>query len=185
LFVATNITVTIIFVYTGMPKDNYHIRNLVFHIGLQPKEGEEFRRVEDFPDYFVSNLGRVISCRTSIPKLMVQRKHLGYCSVQLSYHGASSLARRPLQWMVHRLVMFTFVGPPSEGLTDCCHNDGNGLNNHLDNLRWDSSKRNQHEKLKHGVGSFDNRKGCKNSEEHRRRISESQKKRWAEKKKIT
>ena len=32
-----------------------------------------------------------------------------------------------------------------------CHNDGNALNNNLNNLRWDTPKNNHADKVKHGT----------------------------------
>lgn len=42
---------------------------------------------------------------------------------------------------VGRLVLEAFVGPCPLGL-ECCHYDGNKLNNRLDNLRWDTHSNN-------------------------------------------
>lgn len=33
---------------------------------------------------------------------------------------------------------------------ECCHNDGNPVNNRLDNLRWDTHQENQRDALRHG-----------------------------------
>jgi hypothetical protein len=51
---------------------------------------------------------------------------------------------------VHRLVLILFVGPCPPG-KECCHNDGNSLNNDLENLRWDTKKANQADRKKHGT----------------------------------
>jgi hypothetical protein len=53
---------------------------------------------------------------------------------------------------VHRLVLEAFVGPCPPGM-ECCHNDGNPLNNRLDNLRWDTRRSNQLDRNRHGTGS--------------------------------
>jgi hypothetical protein len=61
---------------------------------------------------------------------------------------------------VHRLVLQAFVGPNPEG-TVCCHNDGDPSNNRLNNLRWDTYRANEQDKLRHGtwlVGSQINAK---------------------------
>lgn len=50
---------------------------------------------------------------------------------------------------VHRLVLAAFVGPCPEGM-EGCHNDGNPLNNRLDNLRWDTPKANAQDAVRHG-----------------------------------
>lgn len=49
--------------------------------------------------------------------------------------------------MVHRLVMEAFVGPRPPGL-QVCHGDGNGSNNVLSNLRYDTAKANIHDILR-------------------------------------
>ena len=51
---------------------------------------------------------------------------------------------------VHCLVMEAFVGPRPAGM-ECCHNDGNSLNNWLDNLRWDTPRANAHDRVQIGA----------------------------------
>lgn len=53
-------------------------------------------------------------------------------------------------FFVSRLVLLAYIGPcPTE--MECCHNDGNSLNNNLENLRWDTKKSNTLDKYKHGT----------------------------------
>ena len=52
----------------------------------------------------------------------------------------------------HTLVLSAFVGPRPYRL-ECCHNDGNHFNNHLENLRWDTAKSNQQDRAKHGTSN--------------------------------
>jgi len=54
-------------------------------------------------------------------------------------------------WLVHRLVLTSFAGPCPESKQGC-HNDGDSLNNRLENLRWDTLKNNQADRNKHGTG---------------------------------
>lgn len=54
------------------------------------------------------------------------------------------------EFRIHRLVLETFIGPCPNGM-EGCHNDGNPLNNHLDNLRWDTHKKNVEDSIKHGT----------------------------------
>ena len=54
---------------------------------------------------------------------------------------------------VHCLILETFRGPCPEGM-EGCHNDGNPLNNHIDNLRWDTPKNNQADRWLHGTMKF-------------------------------
>ena len=51
-------------------------------------------------------------------------------------------------WSVHKLIAITFLGEKPEELI-ICHNDGNHLNNSVDNLRYDSYKENTRDILKH------------------------------------
>lgn len=54
------------------------------------------------------------------------------------------------QFMVHQLVVWNFIGRPPLGF-QCCHNDGNTMNNNLRNLRYDTPKNNTADKYKHGT----------------------------------
>lgn len=51
---------------------------------------------------------------------------------------------------VHRIVLSAFIGPCPDGM-ECCHNDGNPANNHINNLRWDTRSNNQYDALLHGT----------------------------------
>jgi hypothetical protein len=59
---------------------------------------------------------------------------------------------------IHKLVLEAFVGQCPNGL-ECCHNDGNSLNNHLSNLRWDTHTSNIHDRIKHGTSNRGERCG--------------------------
>lgn len=52
--------------------------------------------------------------------------------------------------LVHRLVAMAFYGMPTAGL-QCCHNDGDRLNNRPSNLRWDTIESNHADKNQHGT----------------------------------
>ena len=62
------------------------------------------------------------------------------------------LSRKGRQWvkLVHRLVLKTFVGPCPDN-HECCHNNGNSLDNRLSNLRWDTRKANVKDACMHGT----------------------------------
>ena len=63
-----------------------------------------------------------------------------------------------IQRYVHHLVLETFVGPRPEGMFGC-HNDGNPINNRLDNLRWDYPAGNSADMVKHGNSAKGSRNG--------------------------
>jgi uncharacterized protein (DUF433 family) len=50
---------------------------------------------------------------------------------------------------VHRLVLLAHIGPCPAG-HECCHYDDNAQNNHLSNLRWDTKKANNLDKIRNG-----------------------------------
>ena len=106
---------------------------------------EEWRDVVGFEGiYQVSNFGRIRSVKTGkIKEQTVQdndnRPYLG-----LWKNNIQKICRP------HKLVMEAFVGIRPQGM-ECCHNDGNPQNNHLTNLRWDTAKSNQADRVRHGT----------------------------------
>lgn len=61
----------------------------------------------------------------------------------------------------HRIILESFIGPCPDGM-EACHNDGNPLNNILENLRWDTHSSNMKDCVKHGTNNLKNSKGEKN-----------------------
>ncbi len=111
-------------------------------------DDEEWRQIADFPDYWVSTLGRLFSCRRNPPRLLKpSTKDKGYPLVILC--AGESRVSRHVAFTVHTLVLTAFVGPCPEGM-ECCHWDGNPNNNRLDNLRWDTRRNNQIDTRRHG-----------------------------------
>ena len=114
---------------------------------------------EGFPGYQVSNLGNVRSCFVHqegvhgmvISDPPVWKIRLG--NIDRKGRKVFSLQTRngrSKKRTVHSLVLEAFVGPRPAGLI-ACHNDGNPLNNRVDNLRWDTHKGNQLDMYKHGT----------------------------------
>lgn len=68
----------------------------------------------------------------------------GYAYVSL--RGNDKYAKR----YVHRLVLLAFIGTPPDGM-HACHNDGDSLNNNIENLRWDTPSANQLDRKRHGT----------------------------------
>jgi hypothetical protein len=78
---------------------------------------------------------------------------LGHVSLSLNTGGNTT------KRLLHRLVLEAFVGPCPAGM-QACHNDGNPANNRLGNLRWDTSKANHHDKIRHGTTNRGERCGA-------------------------
>jgi ribosomal protein L17 len=116
----------------------------------------QWKSIPSFPDYEVSDEGQVrkISNGHIIPQWEsrsghAKKKHwktIPYYAVTFYVNGES------IHRSVHRLVLQAFVGPCPEGM-EACHNDGNSLNNHLNNLRWDYRSSNQLDAVKQGTHS--------------------------------
>lgn len=89
------------------------------------KQKEEWRTIEDYPKYSVSDLGRVKKRLMLKPTASKE----GYMVIGLTNEEGRK------RHSVHRLVAAAFLEKP-EGQNIVSHLDGNGLNNKLDNLVW-------------------------------------------------
>lgn len=107
--------------------------------------------------YEISSFGRIRSFykrvallsfidKNIIPKILSPVKwNSGYLSIILRING-KSIGRS-----IHRLVAVAFLGKPSSSYLQVSHNDGNRLNNRMDNLSWLSAKENHSLKKEHGT----------------------------------
>lgn len=111
---------------------------------------EEWRPIKDFPDYAVSNLGRVRrirpDARNHAPRVLKPwvGNH-GYEAVSLTRDG--KLYRR----LIHRMVCAAFHGDPPSPMHQVAHCDGTRQNNRADNLRWATRAENMADCLIHGT----------------------------------
>lgn len=106
---------------------------------------EEWRPCAGFPDYYVSNLGRIMSTKFTKPRIMkLGSDPSGYPSVQLCHNNVIRVRR------VHRLVAIAFYGPPQKG-QEVRHLNGNKADNRLENLSWGSQSENALDRVRHGT----------------------------------
>jgi len=111
---------------------------------------EDFiENVPGWKGYFVSSKGDVFSLKKTYSrekwkKLNPAKNKDGRVVVKLR-NGTNV----KLEYL-HKLVLLSHVGPRPNGM-QCCHNDGNPLNNHVSNLRWDTPKANNADKILHGT----------------------------------
>lgn len=113
---------------------------------------EEWKTIEKFPDYAVSNLGRV-------KRILKKRGTSGnriitYTTKDKCGYNYKDLRKNKKKYRItiHKLVLDTFVGIRPEGCT-CNHKDGNKDNNKLDNLEWIIHIENIHHAIRIGLSN--------------------------------
>jgi hypothetical protein len=128
---------------------------------------EIWKEIEDYPNYMVSNEGRVKNIKTN--KLLKPRfNDRGYISVVLYNNGSNHTFR------INRLVAMAFI-PNPENKPEIDHIDTNPLNNMVENLRWVTHKENMNNPL--------TRFKLKNNNGWRKGLEKAKIKRWENHKK--
>ncbi len=108
-------------------------------------DGVEFRRVSIAPGYWITDFGTLWSDRTKrMKQLTPSMSPKGYPRTTMAGWEGKNVTR-----YIDSLVLTAFVGPRPEGM-ECCHWDGNKTNNRLGNLRWDTTKANNQDKIRLG-----------------------------------
>lgn len=114
---------------------------------------EEWREIPGHVgSYEVSNLGRVRSLDRVTDRgrnwkgriLALSDKERGYKGVALWGDGMRH------HYLVHRLVLLAFVGPPTDGV-EGLHRNGDSSDNRLANLSWGTHSENQLDQVRHGT----------------------------------
>ena len=97
---------------------------------------EEWRTINEYPDYIISNWGRVKSIKFGKERILKQGKNrYGYFYVGLCKD------RKRKYYFVHRIVATHFL-PNPENKPQIDHIDTNPQNNCISNLRWVTNKEN-------------------------------------------
>lgn len=96
----------------------------------QMELNEEWRRLPDFPDYEVSNIGKVRSLKRGKQRILKDRPDgSGYYQVVLCKDG------KEYSHKVHRLVAMLFL-TNTENKQQIDHINRNIIDNRVENLRW-------------------------------------------------
>ena len=114
---------------------------------------EQWREIPGFPSYAVSDYGNVKRIRpgktakASVGRIMKPQRFNknGYLGVALRHGGKS------VQMYISRLVLIAFFGDPPSDKHHAAHNNGNHLDNRLENLRWATPLENTADKYSHGT----------------------------------
>src|SRR5579875_178395 len=116
-----------------------------------PSTEIEWRPVVGFPDYEISEDGRIR--RVGKPRPGYPHKHelipwvfdrYGHMTIRLTVNG------KRYTRAVHRLVAETFIGPRPTPRHGVAHWDGNPAHNHWKNLRWATQAENAADTVRHG-----------------------------------
>lgn len=115
-------------------------------------KGEIWKRIPNFENYMVSNMGRVKS--TAYERYFLDKNGCGRCTFypeklrkfSLSWNGYLHvvLIKQGKLYCkrVNRLVLMTFAPCPNMDKLDACHKNDNQLDNRLVNLEWGTHKEN-------------------------------------------
>ena len=105
--------------------------------------------ISDYEEHYqISNFGRTKSFfrgKAKILKPFIDKD--GYLSIALSKDG------RVRKFKVHRLVAEAFI-PNPESKPTVNHRDGNKMNNHVDNLEWNTDRENNLHAIKTGLRQY-------------------------------
>ena len=109
-----------------------------------------YREIPGFPGYMAGDDGEIWSFKAATKtwkKLKPTRSRKGYLNVEL-WKG-----RRPFRFLVHRLVLETFVGPCPKGQIARHFPDRSPGNCRLENLQWGTRAENEEDKKIHGTAA--------------------------------
>lgn len=90
---------------------------------------EEWKEIQNYPNYLISNFGRVCKINKTYRLIMTPWITSGYYTIRLSKNNISN------DFSIHRLVASAFI-PNEDDKQFVNHKDGNKLNNTVDNLEW-------------------------------------------------
>ncbi len=108
-------------------------------IGLKLKSKHEvFKHIEEYPNYYISNWGRVFSCHArKIEKQILKLQWQGSKKLNNQYLCArlANIEGKYCNAKIHQLVAQYFI-PNPEGKKEIHHKDKNKNNNRWDNLQY-------------------------------------------------
>lgn len=112
------------------------------------QSSELWKTIEGYPDYRISDRGRVISLKGDIPRFLNPATDThGYLKVSLSENSKCDHNCR-----IHKLVAAAFI-PNPENKPEINHIDGNKTNNHVSNLEWVTRSENSRHAFKTGLNA--------------------------------
>lgn len=117
-----------------------------FEINFKDFHNEEWKEIEGFKDYYVSDYGRVanFNYRNTGDRILLKPfiTKLGYEQIDLIRDG------KRVKKLIHRLVAEAFLSNP-KNKPEVDHIDTNRRNNIVDNLRWTTREENYNNPKSH------------------------------------
>ena len=102
---------------------------------IPKNENEQFKQIDNYPDYFISNQGRLYSSKT--------KRFIGNINKKIGYKMATlSHGRKTATLYIHHLVMEYFGEKQPQIDFEIDHKDRNKLNNEIENIQWVSHEEN-------------------------------------------
>lgn len=127
---------------------------------------EEWKTIKDYPDYEVSNMGRVKSHKFKKERILKQtRNSAGY------YHVCLYGDHKSRYINVHVLVVDTFIRPRKDGEV-VMHRDHNKQNNRLENLQIGTPKENRAASVE--VGHYSNHEKARGEQHGKSKLTDEQ-----------
>jgi hypothetical protein len=114
---------------------------------MKKLKNEVFKQIPEFPNYFISNMGRLYTTKLKLVKKFIFNKGSGYYQVILT----NDKIRK--NFSVHRLLALAFIPNPQKK-REINHKDGNKTNNNLSNLEWITHSENALHAYKNGLHEF-------------------------------
>jgi hypothetical protein len=113
-------------------------KNFVYLLNPNNNNMEQWKKIKDYEDFEVSDLGRI---RKKNMIYKPQNNGRNYLGVGLRKNGVKK------RYYVHRLVAAAFIENP-ENKSEVNHIDGNRMNNNLLNLEWVTRSENHYHRYK-------------------------------------